>query len=295
MSAQRVLVIYKKSAYRIHAVERRDPRLRALRRRGHPFMRTMERADRQHRETMEHVEAVLEKEGLHYRFLFRTEFAAEEGYDLIVTVGGDGTLLLASHHIRSTPVIAVHSARESVGYLCSVDGRGFRDLLRKALEGKAKSTRLHRLQVRVGGERLDVPILNEVLFTNLNPAATARYRIRVGRKEEEQKSSGVYVGTAVGSTAALKSAGGRILPIGSRKFQYLVRELYGEEGGTRRIGRGLLGPGQKVRLTSKMRHGMIYVDGPHLSWHVEFGETLEVFGGAPPLTVLGELRRVRKI
>ena len=290
MAIHRVLVIYKKTPFQIHIVERKDPRLRRLRRERHPFVLKMERADGEHRRTLEEVEKLLQKEGLHYRLLYRTEFTAEEGFDLIVTVGGDGTLLLASHHIRKKPVIAVSSARESVGFLCGTDRRRFPALLRKALDGKAPSTRLHRLRVRVGGRALSVPVLNEVLFTNPNPAATSRYRIRVRGKEEEHKSSGVYICTAAGSTAAVKSAGGRVLPLGSRKFQYVVREPYLEHDRRGRIQQGIVNPDRTVRLVSKMRHGKIYIDGPHFSWEVPFGETIEIGAGAPPLTVLGNLR-----
>jgi NAD+ kinase len=287
MDVKRVLVIYKKSGYQIHAVERKDPHLRRLDRSGHPFLKRMRRIDRQHRRSLEEVERVLDREGLQYRFLFRHEFTDEEGYDLIVTVGGDGTLLLVSHYVRSRPVLGVLSARESVGYLCGADTKGFRTLLRGVIEGKRRPKVLHRLQARIGERDLQVPVLNEVLFTNLNPAATSRYLLKIDGKEEPQISSGVWIASAAGSTAAIKSAGGRAIPLGSRKFQYVVRELYRGRDGKETLRGSVLGAKQSVRIRSRMRHGMVYVDGPHLAWPVRLGETVKVRGGGPPLKVFG--------
>jgi len=54
----------------------------------------------------------------------------------------------------------------------------------------------------------------------------SRYYLQVGKLLEEQRSSGVWIATAAGSTGGLRSAGGKVLPKEDKKFQYKPRELY---------------------------------------------------------------------
>ena len=72
-----------------------------------------------------------------------------------------------------------------------------------------------RLSARV--VRLDIdevvetaPILNDILFANLYPAAVTRYKIKYNGRQEVHKSSGVWISTATGSTAAISAAGGKV-------------------------------------------------------------------------------------
>ena len=78
------------------------------------------------------------------------------------------------------------------------------------------------MRVELNGESLHDRVLNEALFCHASPAATSRYILRVARADgaepdvladEEQKSSGLWVGPAAGSTAAQRSAGGSVLPL----------------------------------------------------------------------------------
>ena len=55
------------------------------------------------------------------------------------------------------------------------------------------------------------------------PAAMTSYTLDIGSVSEPQRSSGLWIATAAGSTAAIRAAGGCILPLRSRKLQYLVR------------------------------------------------------------------------
>ena len=109
------------------------------------------------------------------------------------------------------------------------------------------------MQIALEGEVISTRVLNDVLFCHECPAATTRYLIRHGAIEEEHKSSGVWVGPAAGSTAAQRSAGGRVLPPTSTQMQYVVREPYVSNGTRYQLTHGLLEPDEQLLITSKIR------------------------------------------
>ena len=83
-------------------------------------------------------------------------------------------------------------------------------------------TPVTRLAIDLEGRRLQ-PALNDVLVAHVQPAATSRYRLTLGRRSEEHRSSGLWVATAAGSTAGIRSAGGRPMPLTSRRIQFRAR------------------------------------------------------------------------
>src|SRR5690606_40113643 len=95
---------------------------------------------------------------------------------LVVTVGGDGTLLAASHSVHDVPILGVNSApRYSVGVFCAARAQGIRKTLADALEGRLPETRFSRMAVSVNGQVRSERVLNEALFCHAVPAATSNY------------------------------------------------------------------------------------------------------------------------
>ena len=104
---------------------------------------------------------------------------------------------------------------------------------------------------------------------------------------EQQKSSGFWIGPAAGSTAAQRSAGGRVLPLTSEKLQLVVREPYTPEGEKLRLTRVIVADRKELGVRSKIREGRLFIDGPHEFVDIEMGDQL-VFRRSPEsLTVLG--------
>ena len=100
-------------------------------------------------------------------------------------------------------------------------------------------------------------------------------------------SSGVWVGPAAGSTAAIRSAGGKVLPIGSQKIQFVVREPYRGVANKYRLVKGLVGPGDDLRITSRMTKGRIFLDGTQKVHAVSIGQRIRLTLSEEPLTLLG--------
>lgn len=279
-----VLVVYKKSAYQIYVREKRNPRF--LNKRGWDIRRLLS-AHKAHKETLAGVEQTLREAGLPYRMIYRAALHDYAPYDLVVSVGGDGTLLEAARGVRRQLLLGVNSDPErSTGSYCSATGRTFPRALQSMLGGKARTRILHRMQLALNGKALDISVLNDILIAHQNPAAMSRYWIQIKGAKEEQRSSGVWVSTAAGSTGAMKSAGGRVLPRASKAIQYLPRELYWPRGVRYRLTGGVLTPDTAVTFGSLMREGMMFVDGEHRRTRLRYGDRLSISGSPYSLTLV---------
>jgi NAD+ kinase len=300
-----VCVVLKRSSWQKWVEEEGDVRIRRLVDAGDETVRRMRPGHIDHMETIEETRNALANLGARaYWSDSPHQFRSDETpgrCDLVVTVGGDGTLLGASHGIGpGVPLLGVNSSpAHSIGFFCAGKKGQVYEAIASALDGSLGAAELTRMRVDLNGTALLDRVLNEALFCHASPAATSRYFLRVADPdgaalaEEEQKSSGVWVGPAAGSTAAQSSAGGRILPLTSTRLQYVVREPYRPHGGTPeppRLTMGLIEEGQTLRLRSRVREGRLFLDGEHLVHDVTIGDVVTMRRSAEPLTVLGMTR-----
>jgi NAD+ kinase len=196
--------------------------------------------------------------------------------------------LAASHNVVDVPVLGVNSSpRHSVGFFCAARRTHILQTLSRALDGTMPKVRLSRMQVRHNDQVRSRRVLNDALYCQLTPAATSRYILKHGRVQEEQRSSGFWVGPAAGSTAAQRSAGGKVLPLTSKKLQLVVREPYAARSGVVRLACVTVAPGAKITVKSKMQRAGIYLDGPYQRVPVRLGDTTVFEVSDQPLTVLG--------
>jgi len=289
----RVLVVYKKSTYQRY-VGRAQERLRELIDQGDVSVEGLLHEHEIHQETLRQAKQALRDLGARAVLRYRPEPLPEEGsWDLIVTLGGDGTLLWASHLAdSSTPMLAINSAPDtSVGYFCAGHGQKVDEVLAAALSGTLKPSRLARMRVDVGDNVISTRVLNDALYCHESPAATSRYILEHRGERERQMSSGVWVGPAAGSTAAIGSAGGKLLPTGSQKIQFVVREPYRGVNNRYRLVRGMVSPGEGLVIASRMTMGRIFLDGTQKVYPVGIGDRIRMSLSDEPLTLLGLERR----
>jgi NAD+ kinase len=288
-----VLVIYKKSAYQIYVRERRHSHIEQLLAARDTGALRLLRAHNDHLHSLDQARDALARLGADAKFRHRSDDTHAQNVDLVVTLGGDGTLLWASHLVSAhTPIIAINTApKDSVGYFCAGTKHELDDVLSDALSGKLSATTLTRMQVELNGEVLSKRVLNDALYCHESPAATSRYGLRVGRAFEEQKSSGLWIGPAAGSSAAQRSAGGKLMPVDARDLQYVVREPYEPNGTKYELKKGVLGPKQSLKIESQMRAGRLFLDGPHTVHTVEMAARIEFRQSPEPLVLLGFKRK----
>jgi NAD+ kinase len=155
------------------------------------------------------------------------------------------------------------------------------------------------MEVSLNGDVLHSRVLNEALFCHASPAATSRYVLTVrpppgaaGRpRVEEQRSSGLWVGPPAGSTAAQRSAGGRVIPLRSKVLQFVVREAYVRDGRRSRLVRGLVRDGGELVIESKMMDARLFLDGIHTMHAIALGDVIRLRRSHEGLIVLGLRRR----
>lgn len=288
MQIARLLVVYKKSYYELYGYEDRQRHDDAAQQRYASILQTMQRSHEENRQTLAAVRQVLDAAKVPYDCIYRGELEPISGYDLVLSVGGDGTLLEVSRYAGDTPVLGVNSDPiRSTAFFCAADratiDQRFGDLLSDALA----LTSLTRLQLAINDQVLPFYALNDLLIAHLNPAAMAAYDLAIGGEGERQRSSGIWLSTAAGSTAGIRAAGGHVLPLHSRKRQYLVREPYAGNGQRYRLLKGLISPETPIDVTSRMRCGCVFLDGPHLRYALGLGDKLSVTLAPTPLRLYG--------
>jgi NAD+ kinase len=283
------VVVVKRTAYRLFVEEAQDERIARLLRKNDPTVRKMRRSHDEHLGTIDEVDRALTALSAKVEWIRRAHAPFDPGHaDLVVTVGGDGTLLAASHRIGSTPILGINSApHHSVGFFCGAKKGRVAVALARALDGRMRAVKLSRMAVQLNGKPVATRVLNDALFCHPSPAATTRYILRIGKVVEEQKSSGFWIGPAAGSTAAQRSGGGKILPLSSSDLQLVVREPYTPEGEKLKLTRALIADGKELFVRSKIREGRLFIDGPHEQIEIGMGDRLVFRRSSEPLFVLG--------
>jgi len=209
------------------------------------------------------------------------DFKVTSSTKLVITVGGDGTLLAASHKVPAgIPILGVNSdPRTSTGYLCAAHATDIEGFLKvKSFMGMTK--KVTRLQVLVEGKVVSNRVLNEALFSHVCPAAMTKFvlgKVRYG-------CSGLWVGTGAGSTGAMKSAGGTDYPPEHKSLQAIIREPYNGSGESMRCFLN----GTSFRLISKVSDGILYLDGPFIQHPVKYEQRVDFKISTEPLSMILE-------
>jgi len=279
---KRVLVIQKTSLYGQLLASKDVSHIEQVFRHDEALQARYASAHEDNARTMETVHEALLNAGLAFEAHARPDIPPTENFDLVVTVGGDGTFLDASHSVKNVPMLGVNSSlSSSVGHFCCSHVHNFAETLKKIMSGDMRPRLRYRLQVEVNEKVLPIFPLNEVLFTHQIPAGTTRYRLMIGDKEEAHKSSGIWISTASGSTGAIMSAGGTPHTQPDKALQYLVREPYIRGANAPELLRGY--SEDPIQIYSTSSHGAIFIDGPGERLDLDFGAKIVFRPGAAAL------------
>ncbi len=286
-SIKKICVIYKRSVYQKYIVRKRNPHLVRLYKTGHPLTQRFRSAHASHTEALRKILDAIRATNIPFRAEKRQHIGKLDSYDLIITVGGDGTFLRTSHYVQNQLMWGVNSApKASVGALLSTTGEDFLDKLKRVIKGQFRTVNLNRLQVAINGKPVDSPALNDVLFTHRSPAGIARYTLKIGKQKEEQRSSGIWISTAAGSTAAIRAAGGKKMPLTSPKIQYLIREPYSGFRDSYKLVKGQLPKNQKIEIQNLTLHADLFIDGLHTLHPLRFGDRILIQNSPSELKVI---------
>lgn len=136
--------------------------------------------------------------------------------DLVIVVGGDGSLLHAARALarHKTPVLGVNRGR--LGFLTDVSPRELLDKLGQVLAGEYTLDRRFLLQVEVRGAdskvRYEATALNDIVLHSGKSVHMLDFELTIdGHHVYRQHSDGLIMATPTGSTAYALSGGGPIL------------------------------------------------------------------------------------
>jgi NAD+ kinase len=277
-----VLVIPKQSVYERFAMDRCDARFLARLEEGSDLVRHVLPSHACHHATLDAVVTLLGRLAVPFDVNHRPTRRQVARARMVLTVGGDGTLLDAAHWVGATPVLGVNSnPSRSVGHFCALTAADLDPKLPAVLAGEVQPFPVARMELNLNGRRLPDRPLNDVLFAHRCPAAISDYVLAHAGVEEWQKSSGVWFATAAGSTGAIKAAGGLVRPLREQSLQYLVREPFRADGDAYRLSGGLFT--DSIGLTSRVFDGAAFVDGHRLQHRMGFGDRLEIRLADEPL------------
>lgn len=130
--------------------------------------------------------------------------------DLIITIGGDGTVLMTASRLKKTcPIFSINMG--TLGFLTEVSPHKAIDALEKILNEDFELEKCERITPTINGRKLP-DALNEVLVTSKQPAKLLHFLIKIDERTlVSEKADGLLIATPTGSTAYALSAGGAII------------------------------------------------------------------------------------
>ncbi len=246
----------------------------------------------EHEASLERAEKIFTSLGLEVLRATQPTKADVAKVDLVVTLGGDGTFLWTARKVSTVPMLGVNTAPgASTGHYCGATVDSLPDMLDAMLGGHLMPAKLNRLSFEINGNKAPYCALNDAFFAHRSPAASSRYLLRVGDARELQVSSGVWISTQSGSSGAITSAGGELMDLNDHRIQYLVTSPYSRNPDKVSLRHGYTD--DTVKFISRSPNNAVYLDGPTLSYRLDFGSVLRVSIDPKPLEVYGYGRSVR--
>ncbi len=142
---------------------------------------------------------------------FFTLAEISDNADLVIVVGGDGTLLHAARNLVDSeiPVLGINLGR--LGFLVDISPAEISNLVEEVLNGNYKEDNRWFLSCQVGNQEPQLA-LNDVVFHKWKIARMIEFETWVNDSFfDTQRSDGIIVSTPTGSTAYALSGGGPLL------------------------------------------------------------------------------------
>ena len=214
--------------------------------------------------------------------------------DLIITVGQDGLVSNTAKYLTGQPILAVNPDPDRFdGILLPFTIDTVEKQLYTTLHGplQVKQVTLAKAELADGQTLL---AFND-FFIGANSHVSARYKIEIGDRQENQSSSGIIVSTGAGSTGWLQSVyagaagviealGGQVIPPANggrlnwdtEHLVYSVREPFPSKATQTSIVHGIFTKETPLKITSQMAtNGIIFSDGVEADY-LEFNSGAEL-------------------
>ena len=189
------------------------------------------------RRIAQRIEKLLKKEGVESKLsdIARKGFNSKK-VELVVAVGGDGTLLRVVRELKAEkPVLGIAAGKRSA--LMQVKQRDLIKAVKAVAAGKFGVEKRTRLQTIADGKKLPLA-LNEAMLVNKKSGSIIDYCLKVdGKVLEKCSADGCIVSTPTGSTGHSYSAGGKKIAVGSKKIILVPVNTLGRTGKPAYVGK----------------------------------------------------------
>ena len=158
-------------------------------------------------------------------FVQNTALALENGLpsnpDLLISIGGDGTILRCSKVLNGTncPILGINMG--NLGFLCELDSNEVDNKLQSYLNGNAVIEKRNKLRINLisSNSKKEYSALNDIVISRGSKIRVVNVEALInGNHFATYKGDGIVIATATGSTAYSLSLGGAILSPASNKM-----------------------------------------------------------------------------
>lgn len=146
---------------------------------------------------------------------FNSDEEIQEKADLVVVLGGDGTLISAVRIIgdKETPVLGINLGR--LGFLTETAADKAVSALKDVLDGNymvERRMKLHSHLFQENEKMLEIDVLNDIVINKSDAARIFETTVYIdGMLVNEYRADGLIIATPTGSTAYSLAAGGPIV------------------------------------------------------------------------------------
>lgn len=232
---------------------------------------------------IDHVSMTLKNLAIKYDIICRTDLAqAKLDNRLIISIGGDGTLLDISHYCLDNVILSVNSdPKRSIGALCSCDQTSFVKIMTQIIKKNIAPMPLSRLAIKISHKILPILALNDILFCHKNPAFLSRFSLYINQEKCHIKSSGLWIATAAGSTGGIFSAGAQPIDLNKKAAIIRVREPLKLSHAS--LLNNVITTNNICTLECDMNDAAIFIDGPHKIYDIGFKDNIDISFADKPL------------
>lgn len=154
---------------------------------------------------------------------FNSHTCLDSNFDILVSIGGDGTILRAATYVRNSgiPILGVNAGR--LGFLAKVPKENIEQFLQLVLEKKYTISKRSLLSLECSPENEEIKALNFAMneITVSRKDTTSMITIETSLNDEYLNSywaDGLIVSTPTGSTGYSLSCGGPVLTPDVKSF-----------------------------------------------------------------------------
>lgn len=154
---------------------------------------------------------------------FKTFKTLDKSFDLLVSIGGDGTILRAITFVANIdiPIVGINTGR--LGFLATIQVEDIENAVQNIIDGKYKISERSLLSVETSPENSDILelnfALNEIAVSRKNTTSMITVETLLdGQYLTSYWSDGLIISTPTGSTGYSLSCGGPVITPGANNF-----------------------------------------------------------------------------